>query len=228
ASAGPRLAGGRAPGAARRPPAARVLDLELDWQRLDTAGATDLAIAARICRQAGRSERWAQSLIRAYLAELPGRMAERPAQPLPNVPPLLAALSHQAHYHCLLLTGNVQAAARIKLASCALADTIQEGGFGDAGLERRQVAQQALRLARRVGGKGVRVLVIGDTPRDINCARHIKAQVLAVATGRFSRRQLAAFRPDGLVEVLPAGAEFFDLVAALLEDQGQPGSVSPA
>jgi phosphoglycolate phosphatase len=46
------------------------------------------------------------------------------------------------------------------------------------------------------------VLVIGDTPLDIRCARAIGAKALAVATGTFSAPQLEAHQPDWAVENL--------------------------
>jgi phosphoglycolate phosphatase len=44
------------------------------------------------------------------------------------------------------------------------------------------------------------VVVIGDTPRDIECARHFGAVAVAVATGQYSREALEAEGPDLLFE----------------------------
>jgi phosphoglycolate phosphatase len=51
-------------------------------------------------------------------------------------------------------------------------------------------------------GAGLRaeeILVVGDTPRDVACGRHIGAKVLAVTTGGATRDELAASNPDWLV-----------------------------
>ncbi len=61
-------------------------------------------------------------------------------------------------------------------------------------------------------GRGFRpeeILVIGDTPRDIECARHFGAVAVAVATGQYSRAELEAEGPDLLFE------DFSDVDAAL-------------
>ena len=53
------------------------------------------------------------------------------------------------------------------------------------------------------------ILVIGDTPRDIECARHFGAVAVAVATGQYSRAELEAEGPDLLFD------DFSDVEAAL-------------
>jgi phosphoglycolate phosphatase-like HAD superfamily hydrolase len=58
------------------------------------------------------------------------------------------------------------------------------------------------------------VVVIGDTPRDIACARAGGVRVIAVATGRYSAADLAAHQPDVLLESL---ADTDRAVAAILE-----------
>jgi phosphoglycolate phosphatase-like HAD superfamily hydrolase len=67
------------------------------------------------------------------------------------------------------------------------------------------VAADAMeQLRRHVGGdfpQG-RIWVIGDTPHDIACAKHIGARVLAVATGNHPRAELEAAQPDVLLDDL--------------------------
>ena len=46
------------------------------------------------------------------------------------------------------------------------------------------------------------IVVVGDTPRDIACARAGGARAVAVATGNFTREQLAQHRPDVLLDDL--------------------------
>ena len=45
-------------------------------------------------------------------------------------------------------------------------------------------------------------MIIGDTPRDIECARHAGAYAIAVATGQYSREELAPYKPDTLFDDL--------------------------
>jgi phosphoglycolate phosphatase len=58
------------------------------------------------------------------------------------------------------------------------------------------------RLGRHL--RGEEVLVIGDTPLDIRCARAIGAKVIAVATGSFGVEELLGFQPDWAVPDLSA------------------------
>jgi phosphoglycolate phosphatase-like HAD superfamily hydrolase len=62
--------------------------------------------------------------------------------------------------------------------------------FGDYSVNRPELAQNALRAWQRVGGRREQVVVIGDTPRDVACARVIGALVVAVASGSSSLEEL--------------------------------------
>jgi phosphoglycolate phosphatase-like HAD superfamily hydrolase len=104
-----------------------------------------------------------------------------------------------------LLTGNIRRGAQIKLERYQLWEKFPFGGFGDDHEERDQIAAMAhQRASQRLGRPlpGGDVLVIGDTPLDIRCARFIGAKVLAVATGNFSAAQLQEHQPDWAVEDL--------------------------
>ena len=104
-----------------------------------------------------------------------------------------------------LLTGNIRLGAEIKLRHFNLWDVFQTGAFADDHEERDQIAAIARErgsrlLQRRLHGE--EVLVIGDTPLDIRCARAIGAKVLAVATGGHPLSELKQHGPDWAVENL--------------------------
>lgn len=104
-----------------------------------------------------------------------------------------------------LLTGNIRLGAEIKLRHFQLWEEFQTGGFGDDHMDRNRIAAVARdRGSRVLKGKlrGEEILVIGDTPLDIECARAIDAKVLAVATGGLTLEQLQAHQPDWAVEDL--------------------------
>jgi phosphoglycolate phosphatase-like HAD superfamily hydrolase len=101
-----------------------------------------------------------------------------------------------------LLTGNIKKGARIKLERFGLWEKFSFGAFADDHEEREQIAATALkrgsaRLHRRL--RGEEVLVIGDTPLDIRCARAVGAKVLAVATGGATLEELERHQPDWAV-----------------------------
>ena len=73
------------------------------------------------------------------------------------------------------------------------------GAFADDSAERNEIAAIARQRGQRLLGRQLRgdeVLVIGDTPLDIACARSIGAKVLAVGTGMYRRCDLLPLNPD--------------------------------
>jgi phosphoglycolate phosphatase len=111
-------------------------------------------------------------------------------QGIPN-PPLLG-----------LLTGNIRLGAEIKLRHAGLWEVFVTGGFADDSEERDRIAAIAKDRGSRLlkeNLRGEQVIVIGDTPLDIRCARAISAKVLAVATGTVPIEELKAHQPDWAV-----------------------------
>jgi phosphoglycolate phosphatase len=101
-----------------------------------------------------------------------------------------------------LLTGNIRLGAEIKLRRFQLWDAFEIGAFADDHEERDQIAAVAKERGSRVLDeplRGDQVLVIGDTPLDIRCARSIGAKVLAVATGGATLEELIRHKPDWAV-----------------------------
>jgi len=140
-----------------------------------------------------------------YIRRLPEHLPRCGGRVLPGVNELLVQFSSAAEVALGLLTGNVQAGARIKLEHFDLYRYFSFGGFGDDHHDRNAVAQTALTAARAANDGNVseeRIWVIGDTPLDIRCARAIGAQVLAVATGVHPRDELEEAQPDVLLDDL--------------------------
>ena len=72
-------------------------------------------------------------------------------------------------------------------------------------MDRNQLGPIALERARTRLNKDFHIhftWVIGDTPRDIHCARSLGCKVLAVGTGRYSVKALKAHKPDRVVSNL--------------------------
>jgi phosphoglycolate phosphatase len=104
-----------------------------------------------------------------------------------------------------LLTGNIRLGAEIKLRHAGLWDVFVTGGFADDNEERDRIAAIAKERGSRLLNeelRGEQVVVIGDTPLDIRCARAIGAKVLAVATGMVPIEELASHKPEWVVKDL--------------------------
>src|SRR6185369_16652039 len=113
----------------------------------------------------------------------------------PGVRELLERLNKLDDVLVGLLTGNILRGAELKLRRWNLEPYFRFGAFGDDHENRSVLAQIALDKARALSGRpfsGAETTVIGDTPKDITCARAIGARAVAVATGSISREALAA------------------------------------
>jgi len=135
---------------------------------------------------------WLDHLVHTSNGEICRGVKEfiRDLQTLPN-PPRLG-----------LLTGNIRLGAEIKLRRYGLWELFETGGFADDSEDRDQIAAAALERGRRVLGgnlQGEEIIVVGDTPHDIRCGKHIGAKVLAVATGGAKLEELQEHQPDWAV-----------------------------
>jgi phosphoglycolate phosphatase len=122
---------------------------------------------------------------------------------LPGVADLVRRLHGDPAVLLGLLTGNIEAGARIKLEPTGLLPYFRLGAYGSDHLDRRQLPSLAARRAHALVGVPFSphdVVVIGDTPRDVECARHFGAIAVAVATGQYTREALAAELPDLLFD----------------------------
>lgn len=118
---------------------------------------------------------------------------------LPGVADLVRRLDRTEGALIGLLTGNIEEGARIKLEPTGLWPYFPVGAFGSDDLDRRRLPSLAARRAQALSGHAFApqdVVVIGDTPHDIDCARAFGAVAVAVATGQYAREQLLGERPD--------------------------------
>ncbi len=152
----------------------------------------------------------------AYLLRLTDRLSQQPsvATLLPGVAELVGAIAANDAATLGLLTGNYHEAGRLKIDAAGLDFTdFKVGAWGDDGAHRRDLPGVAMsRHAEMIGAPidPAEVVIIGDTPHDVDCARHNGCRSLAVATGRFSRMELESHGPDLAVEDL---SETDDLLA---------------
>jgi phosphoglycolate phosphatase len=118
---------------------------------------------------------------------------------MPGARELVEALGDHDHLHLALLTGNYRAAAEVKLTHFELWDFFEWGAFSDDSADRNALVPIARRRAETydVPAEALeRVIVIGDTPHDIECARVGGATSMAVATGGHSVEELRAAGAD--------------------------------
>lgn len=174
------------------------------------AGRTDRAIVSDGLAGIGRAPTDAEILrLRdAYLEELPVEMprpVDDPSGVLPGVEALLDALAGRKDVAVGLLTGNFAGGAAIKLGYFDLWRRFAFGAFGDHHLDRRDLYPVAIETAGRHGLPLVspeQVIIIGDTPLDVDCARAHGARAVGVATGHYDAAALRTAGADLVVDTL--------------------------
>ena len=104
-----------------------------------------------------------------------------------------------------LATGNIRASSRIKLEHLGLWHRFAIGGFGDDSDERAGLVQHAIDRANTHAGAPFprdQIVVVGDTPRDVEAARACGVRAITVATGPTPRDRLLASSPDAALDTL--------------------------
>ncbi len=124
---------------------------------------------------------------------------------LPGVREVLDALDGRPDVFLGLLTGNYEQGARIKLEYFDLWRYFRCGAYGDDSLDRHALVPVAVERSRQAGCPEVDrrdVVIIGDTPLDVACARDAGVSCLAVATGGYSVDALRAAGADTVFDSL--------------------------
>jgi phosphoglycolate phosphatase len=117
---------------------------------------------------------------------------------LPGVAPLVEELARSSEVVLGLVTGNIEEGARIKLLPTGLWPSFRVGAYGSDHMDRRRLPSLAARRAHALLGREfppADLVVIGDTPHDVDCARACGAVAVAVATGQYPREALLADGP---------------------------------
>jgi phosphoglycolate phosphatase-like HAD superfamily hydrolase len=175
----------------------RVYGVAIPEGQIEAAGRTDFAIARSILALAEVSpervdERFGELraiAVQEYAQRVPDDLSDRVA---PHVREVLDELERRDDVTHSLVTGNLEPIARMKLRAAGIGHHFPkgQGGFGSDAEDRAELPG----IARRRAGNhpAEDTIVIGDTPRDIACARADGVRVIAVATGPYRADQLTA------------------------------------
>jgi len=147
-------------------------------------------------------------LLEHYVSGLTRELASgnRTVLLLDGVRELLDALDREENVVVGLLTGNIHQGARAKLTAAGLdPDRFRVNAYGSDHELRPELPAVAQKRASELLGfdvEGNRLIVIGDTPADIQCGESIGARAIGVATGRYTVEELAAYDPYAVFESL--------------------------
>ena len=201
-----------------------VAKIRVNAYKYRPGGKTDTQIVFELLEGTKLSEQDILRMLPAFREKYLGRLraviqTKEHVELKPGVRELLGALSKRKEAVLSLLTGNFEEGARIKLGTHELDQhfVFEVGAFGDFAKQRQELPGRAVEAAKKHLGlhfEGKSVVIIGDTPNDVRCGRHLNVRTLAVATSSYSMEDLKAENPDFVFADLTDTSR---VVAAILE-----------
>jgi phosphoglycolate phosphatase-like HAD superfamily hydrolase len=186
---------------------------------LEFHGKTDRQIFLELCGLLGiahadascRLDEMGDALIEAWQRHLNADTVHL----LAGVSQTLDALAERDDVMLGLLTGNLETSARIKLATHDLNRYFPIGSYGSDAIDRLELPPIALERANALNGHTItyrQTMIVGDSHRDIACARAWEITSFAVATGSLRAEELLAYQPDAVAESLLDNSFIFDFL----------------
>ncbi len=167
-----------------------------DIRKFSEVGMTDPIVARQTFRGTLGRDPTTDEVIRLmmrYVLHLPEEVEHSPGyRVMPGVDALLLQLV-EADTLLGLVTGNIEGAARIKISRAGLNKYFLFGGYGSDSSVRSDLTLAAIARAQELHGNPVdpaEVMVVGDTPRDVEAAHGAGAVAVGVATGEYTVDQL--------------------------------------
>ncbi len=176
-----------------------VAQRPLNLDGVQAHGNVDIGILRDAFARAGIAE----SVWRPRLAEILARMGQHCEEHKAELKPELTPGAREA-LNLLrargatlgVATGNLRSIGELKLGLPGLLPLFHFAAWSDGCEYRHEVFAHGVELARHTAGSHASILVIGDTPADIEAARANGLPVLAVASGTYSLAELNAAKPD--------------------------------
>lgn len=123
---------------------------------------------------------------------------------MPGIEELLSFLDSTDDVYLGLCTGNFRENAYLKLRAYDLHDHFPFGAFGSDHEDRNMLPPIAIERGNAVAGKDIfnteNTIIVGDSPRDIECAKANNMHCISVSTGYFGKEELSELSPEILVE----------------------------
>src|SRR5882762_3401923 len=178
-----------------------------DLQGIEIAGMTDSGIVVSILNKhkIPPTNENVSAFLDSYVHFLSLELPRRKGNLLPGVLELLESLKSRQHLVLALLTGNVSRGAQLKLEHYGVWHFFEFGAFADDHRDRNKLGGFARTRAKEKHGREFlpeEIDVVGDTPRDIACGKAFGARTVAIATGTWSRADLAKHQPNFLFDDL--------------------------
>jgi phosphoglycolate phosphatase len=180
-----------------------------DIGQFTDAGMTDPTVARLTFKSAVGHEpsaREVATVMAAYLDRLPYEVEHSDKyRVLDGAEELLKRLGQERGVLLGITSGAVEAAAHIKLSRAGFNRYFPFGGYGSDSGDRTELTKCALARGERLLGEKLdpkQVLVVGDTPKDLDAAHGAGCVAVGVATGHYSREQLDEAGADIVLDTL--------------------------
>ncbi len=196
-----------------------IFGIDNPQQNVPFGGRTDLGIFKDVALallgrpiKGGELERIAER----YLELLPRELDRRPFRIMPGVTQLLPLLNTRKDIILGLETGNMEAAAYMKLKRCGFEKYFSLGGFGSDSENRADLVRIGIERARNLNHGSLldeNIFLIGDSPHDISAGKKAGIKTIAVCTGNVDKNVLQAESPTCILTDLsdiPAFVKFIE------------------
>jgi phosphoglycolate phosphatase-like HAD superfamily hydrolase len=185
----------------------RVFGTQGSLAAYDLRGQTDRQIVPDVLAGEGISPEEIETRFEHFCGvmaeELMGLLPRHDVRPVTGGPQLVERLRAREDVLLGLVTGNFRETAYLKLEAAGYApEDFHVGAYGSERAERADLPPLAVERAQQLSGQrfaGQNVVVVGDTPADIACARSVSARTVAVATGGHSVEALQSHSPDSVL-----------------------------
>ncbi|MDX9713934.1 MAG: HAD hydrolase-like protein [Dissulfurispiraceae bacterium] len=158
-------------------------------------------------------------LLKIYIANLQSEILQSDKKMMPGVVQTLEAFAGRPNdYISGILTGNIEAGARIKLNAFKLNSYFRTGAYGSDHEERNNLLPFALERFKKIADLNISFkdcVIIGDTPRDVECAKLHGAHCIGVATGPYEFSDLVSAGADHVFETLEDTESLLSAVSSL-------------
>lgn len=185
-------------------------------------GKTDPQIVREVMRIEGHRDTHIDermdALMTLYLTHLERELVAAKTIVYPGIRELLDALEARDDTVLGLLTGNLREGAHAKLRAAGIdPGRFRIGAFGSDHEHRPElpaVARQRAQAELGIDLDGEHLVIIGDTPADIECGRALGVRAIGVATGSYSVEELRRHAPHAVFETL---ADTARVVSAIVD-----------
>lgn len=183
-----------------------LFSIENAFKNISMAGKTDIEIIKEgLVKHGILVERNIDVVVEVYLRYLKNEILNDQKHVKPGVYELLNKLKVSRDVALGLLTGNIERGARIKLEPFMLNEFFPSGAFGSDHDDRNKLLPIAIKRFEGLYSRKIEIydcVLIGDTPRDVECGKIYGAKCIGVATGPYSTEHLIKAGADYVVEDL--------------------------